>query len=160
MSFESRVSDKTNAPTKFTLQVFERGICLHLRHTFASASAYICHIRLHLPNREHLAIFALCGVSDKTNAPTKLTLQIFERGICLHLRHTFASASAYICGIRLHLRNPEHLAIFALCPVSDKTNAPTKFTLQVHNRRKILCYPCCSDHFFAVYFPRKIRYHK
>ena len=34
-------------------------------------------------------------------------------------------------GISLHSRNPELLAILACCGIRDKTNVPTKFTLQV-----------------------------
>ena len=36
------------------------------------------------------------------------------------------------CGIYLQLRNPEQLAIFACCGIRNKTNVPTKFTLQVY----------------------------
>ena len=61
--------------------------------------------------------------------------------------------SAYICGFRIQIlriplifvdstyilrnpliqsRNPEQLAIFACCGIRNKTNVPTKFTLQVY----------------------------
>ena len=36
------------------------------------------------------------------------------------------------CRIHLHLRNPEQLAIFACFGIRNKTNLPTKFTLQVY----------------------------
>ena len=39
-----------------------------------------------------------------------------------------------ICGIHLHLRNPEQLAIFTCCRIRNKTNVPTKFTVQVYVR--------------------------
>ena len=56
-------------------------------------------------------------------------------GISINLRNplTFAE-STYICGIRLQLRNPELLAKFSCCEIRDKTNVPTKFTLQVFVR--------------------------
>ena len=49
----------------------------------------------------------------------------FVSGIRINLR-TF-----YICGTRLHMRNPELLTIFARCGIRNKTNEPTKFSLKV-----------------------------
>ena len=45
------------------------GIRLHLRNP------------LTLCNSEQLPIFARCGIDDKTNVPTKFTLQLFVRGV-------------------------------------------------------------------------------
>ena len=39
--------------------------------------------------------------------------------------------NSLVCEIRLRFQNPEQLAIFAHCGFRDKTNVPTRFTLQV-----------------------------
>ena len=48
-------------------------------------------------------------------------------GIHLHLRNPLT-----FYGIHVQLRNPEQLAIFACCGIRNKTNEPTKFTLEVY----------------------------
>ena len=48
-------------------------------------------------------------------------------GFYLHFRIPLT-----FCGIHLQLRNPEQLAIFACCGIRNKTNVPSKVTLQVY----------------------------
>ena len=52
----------------------ESSNCKRIPHEFEE-STYICGIRLRLRNREQLAMFARCGTHNKTNMPTKITLQ-------------------------------------------------------------------------------------
>ena len=47
-------------------------------------------------------------------------------GFHLHLRIPLT-----FCGIHLQLRNPKQRRIFACCGIRNKTNVPTKFTLQL-----------------------------
>ena len=49
-------------------------------------------------------------------------------GIRLQLLHIPLS----LCGIHLHLRNSDQLAIFACCEIRNQLNKPTKLTLQVY----------------------------
>ena len=79
-------------------------------HLQFAESTYICGFHLQLVNQ--LATIACCGIRNKTNVPTKLTLQV------------------YVCGIHLQLVN--QLAIIACCGIRNKTNVPTKLTLQVY----------------------------
>ena len=48
-------------------------------------------------------------------------------GLHLHLRIPLT-----FCGIHQQLRNPEQLAMLACCGIRNKTNVPTKITLQVY----------------------------
>ena len=58
----------------------------------------------------------------------KWNLQILSK-IRINLRNPHEIAeSAYICGIRLYLRNLEQLPIRLLRNPQKKTNVPTKFT--------------------------------
>ena len=59
---------------------------------------------------------------------------------CLRIPLEFADSTYNLripltfCGISLQLRNPERLATFACCRFRNKTNVPTKFTLQLFVR--------------------------
>ena len=72
---------------KFLSSFTVGGICLHLRILLT-----FCGIHLQLRNPEQLAIFACCGIRNKINVPTKFTLQVYVRGIHVHL----------VSGIHLH----------------------------------------------------------
>ena len=63
-----------------------------------------CGIHLQLRNLEELAIFASCGNRNKTNEPTKLTLQLFVCGI----HETFESGIHLLFGTssKVGLWNP------------------------------------------------------
>ena len=59
----------------------ESAFCLRIPYIFLRISFTFCGIDLQLRNPEQLAIFACCGIRNKTIVPTKLTLQLFVRGI-------------------------------------------------------------------------------
>ena len=56
------------------------------------------------------------------------------------------------CGIQLQLRTPEQLAILACCGFRNKTNVPTKFTLQVYVCGIHLNFVCGIHLHFGTYF--------
>ena len=58
----------------------ESSNCKRIPHEFEE-STYICGISLCLRNQEQLAMLARCGIYNKTNMPTKITLKKFVRGI-------------------------------------------------------------------------------
>ena len=53
---------------------------------------YLAKLGIHLQNPKQLAIFACCGTRNKTNVPTKFTLQVYVRGI----------HGSFVSGIHLH----------------------------------------------------------
>ena len=63
------------------------GIRLHFRIPLT-----FCGIYFQLRNPEQLAIIACCGIRNKINVPTKLTLHVYVRGIQVNL----------VSGIHLH----------------------------------------------------------
>ena len=63
------------------------GIRLHLRIPLT-----FCGVHLQLRNLQKLAIFASCGIRNKLNVSTKLTLQVYVRVIHVNL----------LSGIQLH----------------------------------------------------------
>ena len=68
-------------------------------------------------------------------------------GFHLHLRIPLK-----FCGIHLQLRNPEQLAIFACCGIRNKTNVPTKFTLQAYGCGIHWNFVCGIHLHFGTYF--------